>query len=370
MRHLLNHTGGWDGDVLLVKPVGGRNDSALSELPPYMETVVEELTPPGELFHYNNTGFSLAGRVIEVVSGRSYEDFVTEEIFAPLGMKESFFFPEDCLTHAVAVGHSLAGEVEDGWCLPRSSFPAGQISASAADMITYGRYWLGDGVPLLSSPAMTAMLTPTVAVGGALNSEACGLGWFLSGAEGEGRSGLVITHGGSTNGQFSGFSVHRGAGSPATALVVSVMTNGARGRVLCTELEAWIVDRLLGPAASSPVTLEPPLEFALSEYAGVYYNSRSLSMVTVTADEESGTLTLVAAPNSNIPGWQTADAGADDEEGDPTDTEPAYPSPKVVRMLAHDKAELGVQFIRSEGGEVEWLRDMRLLRRHAPQARL
>ena len=44
VRHLLNHTGGWDGDVLLVEPVGGRNDSALADLPGYMESSVEQLT--------------------------------------------------------------------------------------------------------------------------------------------------------------------------------------------------------------------------------------------------------------------------------------------------------------------------------------
>lgn len=60
VRMLLNHTGGWDGDILLVKPVGGRNDDALAQLPSYMESIVEQLTAPGTLFHYNNTGFSVS----------------------------------------------------------------------------------------------------------------------------------------------------------------------------------------------------------------------------------------------------------------------------------------------------------------------
>jgi CubicO group peptidase (beta-lactamase class C family) len=103
VKMLLNHTGGWDGDVLLVEPVGGRNDDALAQLPAYMEGIVEQLTAPGSLFHYNNTGFSLAGRVIEVVSGVSYEEFVEEEIFKPLGMagkkKTAHFFPRFILKH-------------------------------------------------------------------------------------------------------------------------------------------------------------------------------------------------------------------------------------------------------------------------------
>ena len=52
----------------------------------------------------------------------------------------------------------------------------------------YGRFMLGDGVPLLSSAAMHSMLTPTVSVSGAQNgSHSCGLSWFLRGGEaGEG----------------------------------------------------------------------------------------------------------------------------------------------------------------------------------------
>ena len=252
---------------------------------------------PGSLFHYNNTGFSLAGRVIEVVSGRGYEEFVAEEIFAPLRMEQSFFFAEDVVTRPVAAGHSVSGGVEDNWVLPRSSFAAGQISSTASDMLTYGRFWLGDGVPLLSSAAMASMLTPTVEVGGALASEACGLSWFLSGAEGE-PGGLRMCHGGSTNGQLSGFTVHRGV-SPARSLVISVMTNGAKGRALCTELEAWIVERLLGAPAAAE-TLKPPLEFDLAEYEGVYSNVKSLSTVRVTADAAEGTLTLETAPNRRV----------------------------------------------------------------------
>ena len=41
---LAKATAGWDGDVLLVEPVGGRNDSALADLPGYMESSVEQLT--------------------------------------------------------------------------------------------------------------------------------------------------------------------------------------------------------------------------------------------------------------------------------------------------------------------------------------
>ncbi len=372
VRMLLNHTGGWDGDILLVEPVGGRNDDALARLPAYMEGIAEQLTAPGSLFHYNNTGFSLAGRVIEVVSGRSYEDFVREEIFEPLQMMESVFFAEEAITRPVAAGHNIHRRVESGWTLPRVSFPAGQITSSAADMLIYGRFMLGDGAPLLSSEAMHMLLTPTVDVGGAQGgSHSCGLSWFLRGGNGGADAAdehdLRICHGGATNGQLSGFALHR-AGSES--LVINVMTNGAKGRALADEVEDWVVERMIGEVPK-PQPLELPLPFSLMDYVGVYANERSLSTVIVTADEEAGTLTLTTEPNARVRDWHTADA--DDEE---IKQDEPWPPPTVVRMIGRDHAQQGIQFFRGEaataGGEehVVWLRNMRLLRKQKVGARL
>ena len=288
--------------------------------------------------------------------GLSFEEFVTEEIFKPLRMTETVWFPEEAITRPVAAGHSPSGSVEDGWVLPRVSFPAGQITSSSSDMLLYGRFMLGDGVPLVSSEAFHSLLTPTISVGGAQGgSHSCGLSWFLRGEEGEG-SGLRICHGGATNGQLSGFALHRGP----TGLVVNIMTNGAQGRALATEVEDWIVERLVGEVPKPP-PLPLPLEFSLAQYQGVYANSRSLSRITVTADEEQGTLTLSVAPNAPVQDWHTADAEAEEP--------PPGPPPTVVRMIGKDACELGVMFVRGDDGEVEWLRNMRLLRKQ-PSARL
>jgi D-alanyl-D-alanine carboxypeptidase len=46
--------------------------------------------PPGQGHHYSNTGFSILGKIIERVSGMSYSQFVTENIFKPMGMNSSF----------------------------------------------------------------------------------------------------------------------------------------------------------------------------------------------------------------------------------------------------------------------------------------
>ena len=206
VKMLLNHTPGWDGDALLTAHgAGGRNDDALAQLPAQMGTIAEMLTEPGTLHHYNNTGFSLAGSVIEAVTGKSWEQVIRDEIFAPLGLANSFFFAEECITYACAVGHG-SGKTKAGWLLPRASFPAGAICCSVLDLLEYGRFWLGDGVPLLSSASFHAMLTPTISTDISFpvdDGAAVGLGWFLGTSAGR----RNIHHGGGTNGQVSSFSI-------------------------------------------------------------------------------------------------------------------------------------------------------------------
>jgi CubicO group peptidase (beta-lactamase class C family) len=206
VRMLLNHTASWDGDVLLTSAAaGGRNDSALADLPAQMRTIAEPLTEPGSVHHYNNTGFCLLGSVLEAAAGQPYEQIIEDEIFGPLGLSQSFFFPEDVLTRCVAAGHA-EGKVKDGWLLPRSSFPAGAICSSVRDLLRYGGFWLGDGTPLLSPAAFAAMQTTTVGTDRSelYNAECTvGLGWFLSEIGGR----RVLFHGGVTNGQVASLAV-------------------------------------------------------------------------------------------------------------------------------------------------------------------
>jgi CubicO group peptidase (beta-lactamase class C family) len=50
---------------------------------------------PGTRWKYSNPGIATLGRIIEVVSGQPYESFIAERLLAPLGMKDSFFFPPE-----------------------------------------------------------------------------------------------------------------------------------------------------------------------------------------------------------------------------------------------------------------------------------
>ena len=106
MRHLLTHTGGWDGDFF---PDTGNGDDALAR---YVELMADlpQLTPLGTILSYNNAAFSLAGRVIEAVTGKTYEAALKELVLDPLRLKHSFLFPTDVMTHSYAVGHATIAD--------------------------------------------------------------------------------------------------------------------------------------------------------------------------------------------------------------------------------------------------------------------
>ena len=72
LRHLLTHTGGWAGDYF---NDFGWGDDALEKMAASLERL-PQLTPLGTCWHYNNAGFAIAGRVIEVVSGQTFEKAV------------------------------------------------------------------------------------------------------------------------------------------------------------------------------------------------------------------------------------------------------------------------------------------------------
>jgi len=197
MRHLLNHTSGWEGDYF--NDFGSGND-ALEKMISAI-TDLNQMTTLGEIWSYNNAAFYIAGRVIEVLTRKPFEAALKELVFEPLGMDMSFFYPDDIMiTHRFAIGHDLVNKknkVARPWAIPRASAPAGGVVATAHDMLTFARFHMGNGNGLLKKSSIKEMQKPTVSTG----NEQMGISWFVNDIEGT----RVIFHGGATNGQNSGF---------------------------------------------------------------------------------------------------------------------------------------------------------------------
>jgi CubicO group peptidase (beta-lactamase class C family) len=128
------------------------------------------IDPPGEKHHYSNRNFQIAGRVVEVVSGQSFDAYVEEHIFEPLGMDQTT--ASDAAAHAtdLAQGYRtwFGVPVPYGTTVITGAVPAAGIASTAADMTHYliaqlnrGRY---DGEEVVSAGSVAAMHRPAVPV--------------------------------------------------------------------------------------------------------------------------------------------------------------------------------------------------------------
>jgi len=104
-------------------------------------------TEPDAKYQYSNAGINTAGRIIEVVSGMSYEKFLDERIFKPLGMKDTTFWPNEEQISRIAKSYK---PVKDGLeeCnisqlkyplndMTRQPMPAGGLFATAVDVCKF-----------------------------------------------------------------------------------------------------------------------------------------------------------------------------------------------------------------------------------------
>lgn len=97
VRHLLHHTGGWDRDKsrdTVFQLAAITSDLQLGHLARIPDIITYQLGrpldfEPGSKFAYSNVGYCMLGRVIESVSGQTYEQFVTDRILKPAGMTQT-----------------------------------------------------------------------------------------------------------------------------------------------------------------------------------------------------------------------------------------------------------------------------------------
>jgi CubicO group peptidase (beta-lactamase class C family) len=120
--------------------------------------------PLGATFSYCNSGFSLAGRVIEVLTGKTWDAVLRERLIEPLGLTHTSTLPEEAILHRVAVGHIQPDPDEahrpvTTWMIPRSAGPAGLINATAKDVTTFARLHLCDGAAADGSVLLSAAST-------------------------------------------------------------------------------------------------------------------------------------------------------------------------------------------------------------------
>jgi CubicO group peptidase (beta-lactamase class C family) len=164
LRNLMTHTGGFEeavDDVILTDP-----KKSVSLRDHLMHNQPMRLFPPGEIPAYSNYGVGLASYIVQRVSGESFEQYVQQHIFLPLGMTHSSFYQplEKRLEYSDSLGYR--GDTTK----PPVGFEifnpvgAGGVSSSAGDMGRFGQALLNggelDGQRILKAETLAQMWTP------------------------------------------------------------------------------------------------------------------------------------------------------------------------------------------------------------------
>ena len=115
---------------------------------------------PDEKFSYSNSGYVLLGYLMEKISGESYAKFVQENIFTPLGMKDSGYDSNSAIIPHRAHGYSPAptGIANAGYVDMTVPFSAGALYSTTEDLLRWEQGLFGG--KLLSAASLQKMTTP------------------------------------------------------------------------------------------------------------------------------------------------------------------------------------------------------------------
>ncbi|MDR1808041.1 MAG: beta-lactamase family protein [Propionibacteriaceae bacterium] len=281
IRNLLNHTSGLDGDVFVDT---GRGDDCLEKYMGVLEDAVQ-IFPLEATWSYCNSGFSILGRVIEVVEGKVWDAVMKERLFGPLGLTHTNTLPEEAIMFDAAVGHVKGGAepvVAPVWVLQRNAGPAGLINARVADLVTFARLHLNggrtaDGTQVLSAEAVAAM---------AAHQADCpeiyllGDSWGLGVIRSDWHGARILGHGGNTLGQAAFLHWY-----PEGNLAVGLLTNEASSHALYQQLYGEIFRELAGVEIQE--MLEPPADpptLDITPWLGTYERASAVIELVATED--------------------------------------------------------------------------------------
>lgn len=201
VRHILSHTSGLPFQSAIEHPT-------LDGLPLRVAAGSYAMTPlqwePGTRYQYSNAGINTTGRIIEVVAGMPYEEFLDRRIFQPLGMKDTTFRPSSEQVARLAKSYRPKSDGTGLEEIPitqlryplddptRQPMPAGGLFSTAGDVARFCQMILNgggfEGKRYLSESVVSEMTSRQT---GPSIKENYGLGWSTSGKRAE-PGGAVI----------------------------------------------------------------------------------------------------------------------------------------------------------------------------------
>ena len=208
---------------------------------------------PGEKMSYSNSGYLVLGAIIEKVSGQSYEKFVTDNVFTPLGMKDSGYDSNTAVIKHRASGYikTPTGYVNAGYIHMAIPHAAGALYSTTRDLLKWEQALFSG--KLVSKASLDRMITPF--------KNDYGLGVTSSLVKGR----RVIAHGGGIDGFNTQLTYY-----PDTRTVITVLSNvnGAVPGVLTAQLGAIMHgDTVTLTSERKEITVPAA---TLSKYVGAY----------------------------------------------------------------------------------------------------
>ncbi len=270
MRHLMTHTAGFEEQV---KELISEEPSRLRSIEAALKDwVPERIFRAGTMPAYSNYGTALAGYIVERTSGLSFDDYLDQNIFGPLGMTKSSFrqpLPE-ALMAGMAQGYKNATDKAQGYELINLS-PAGSLAATGADMARFMIAHLQKGAfgeaRILAEDTATKMHgTPLTIIPGVNRMV---LGFYETDTNGR----RIVSHGGDTQYFHSDLHLFLDEG---VGYLISFNSSGKDGAVgpLREAFYRNFADRYFpGPAVEGAVDEETAKQHA-AQIAGSYISSR------------------------------------------------------------------------------------------------
>ena len=341
--NLLTHSGGWEGQISGPE----RGEDTLRN---FVATVMSDnmqIAPPAAAWSYNNAGYSVAGRLLEVVTGTSINRAMRDLVFAPLGLAHAGTTAGDFIVNRFAAGHVARGSDAPTLIRPythATSVTSGGIGLCIADMMTYAKFHLGDGTSvkgerILTRASLELMQTPQLEKQS--TDDTIGIGWHIR------RVGSVriAGQGGTAGGHILVLSI-----VPERNFAISILTNAQNGWRLIQEVErealrayhGIVYGRNQAIAHRGLVETLPNVEPLATQpgpqaYVGRYRRPTN----TVDVRVENGRLVVQDVPDGGgaRPVMPIAFFGPD----------------RAVIIDGNDRGQ-SIEFVRDAGGAVKWVR--------------
>jgi CubicO group peptidase (beta-lactamase class C family) len=341
--NLLTHSSGWEGQVSGPE----RGEDTLRN---FVATVMPDLmqvAPSGAAWSYNNAGFSVAGRVIEAVTGTSINGSIRDLVFTPVGLEHAGTTAGDFIVNRFAAGHATDQQKRtllNRPFSPATSVTAGGVGLCITDLMKYASFHMGDGTGAGGARVLTrASLEQmrTVQLHKQTTDDDIGLAWHLRTVG----PLKVAAHGGTLGGHILLLEI-----VPERNFAIGILTNASNGWRLIQDVEREALKSYHGAAfapnqaiahrglvetlpTAEPLATQPDL----SPYAGRYL--RPTNSVVVRA--EGTKLIVQERPNGGEPR---------------ADMPVAFYGPDRAVVTAGNERGQSIEFVRDSAGQVKWIR--------------